>query len=131
MRCFIRGTVTVYLGTADVDFKQRFFNHEGHFTDTKLSRYVWEIKEKFKILPSLKWSIIKPIPAYSNASKKCQLCLQEKFLKFLIILIQMNCIIKGQSLFHTATTLTSFYRRIINLMENAPPDKHNDNSIVK
>ena len=46
---------------------------------TPLSKYVWEIKEKFKIIPSLKWSIIKSIPAYSNISKKCQLCLQDKF----------------------------------------------------
>ena len=30
-------------------------------------------------MPSLKWSIIKAIPAYSKISKKCQLCLQEKF----------------------------------------------------
>ena len=28
---------------------------------------------------SLKWSIIKSLPAYSNISKKCQLCLEEKF----------------------------------------------------
>ena len=30
-------------------------------------------------MPSLKWYIIKSVPAYSNISKKCQLCLQEKF----------------------------------------------------
>ena len=30
-------------------------------------------------MPSLKWSIMKSVPAYSNISKKCQLCLQEKF----------------------------------------------------
>ena len=74
----------VYLDTAEGDFKQRFYNHrtsfnnEGHSTDTILSKYVWEINEKFKIMPSLKWSIIKFLPAYSNISKKCQLCLQEK-----------------------------------------------------
>ena len=55
------------------------FNNEGHSTDTTLSKYVWEIKERFKIMPSLKWSIIKSIPAYSNISKKCQLRMQEKF----------------------------------------------------
>ena len=75
----------VYLGTAEVDFKQRFYNHrmsfnnEGHSTDTTLSKYVWEIKKKLKIMPSLKWSIIKSVPAYLNIFKKCQLCLQEKF----------------------------------------------------
>ena len=75
----------VYLGTAEGDLKQRFhkhrasFNNEGHSTDTTLSKCVWEIKEKFKIMPSLKWSIIKSVLAHSNISKKCQLCLQEKF----------------------------------------------------
>ena len=74
----------VYLGTAG-DFKQRFYNHrmsfnnEGHSTDTTLSKYVWEVKRKLKIMPSLKWYIIRSVPAYSNISKKCQLCLQEKF----------------------------------------------------
>ena len=62
--------IKVYLGTAEGDFKQRSynyrtsFNNEGHSTDTTLSKYVWEIKEKFKIMPSLKWSIIKCVPAY-------------------------------------------------------------------
>ena len=55
------------------------FNNEGHSTDTTLSKYVWEVKRKLKIMPSLKWYIIKAVPAYSNISKKCQLCLQEKF----------------------------------------------------
>ena len=65
--------------------KQRFYNHrmsfnnKGHSTDIKLSKYAWEIKRKLKIMPSQKWSIIKSVPAYLNISKKCQLCLQEKF----------------------------------------------------
>ena len=36
-------------------------------------------KNLIKIMPSLKWPIIKSVPAYSNISKRCQLCLQEKF----------------------------------------------------
>ena len=54
------------------------FNNEGCSIDTKLSKHVWEIKRKLKIMPSLKWLIIKSLPAYSNIFKKCQLCLQEK-----------------------------------------------------
>ena len=74
----------VYLGTAEGDFKQRFsnqqmtFNNEGHSADTKLSKHVWEVKRKLKIMSSLKWCIMKLVPAYSNISKKYQLCLQEK-----------------------------------------------------
>ena len=55
------------------------FNNDGHSKDTTLSKYVWEVKRKIKIMPPLKWYIIKAVPAYSNISKKCQLCLQEKF----------------------------------------------------
>ena len=74
----------VYLGTAEGDFKQRFYNHRmsfnsvGHSTDKTLSNYVLEMKKKFKIMSSLKWSIIKSVQAYSNILKKCQLYLQEK-----------------------------------------------------
>ena len=59
-----------YLGTAESDFKQHVYKHlmsfknEGHSTGTTLSKYVWEVKKKLKIMPSLKWSsIIKSVPA--------------------------------------------------------------------
>ena len=112
----------VQLGTAEGDFKQRFYNHqmsfnnEGHSKNTTFFKYVWEIKEKFKIMPSLKWSIIKSVSAYSNISKKCQLCLQEK--SEIINYPNPNELlnIKDQSLFQSAATLTSFHCRIINLM---------------
>ena len=55
------------------------FNNEDHSTYTTISKYVWEAKMKLKIMPSLKWYIIKSLPAYSNISKKFQLCLQENF----------------------------------------------------
>ena len=68
----------VYLGAVDGDFKQRFYNHrmsynnDGHSTDIILFKYAWELKKKLKIMPSLKWSIIKSVPAYSSISKNCQ-----------------------------------------------------------
>ena len=112
----------VYLVTAEGDFKQRFYNHrmsfnnEGHSTDTALSKYVWEIKRKLKIMPSLKWHIIKSVPAYSNMSKKCQLknaC--KKNVKSIITPTRMSCLIKDQSLFQSAAMLISFYCLIITL----------------
>ena len=36
------------------------------------------MKEKEKITPKLTWSILKTVPSYTNISKKCPLCLQEK-----------------------------------------------------
>ena len=43
----------IYLGTAEGDFKEHFYNHrmsfnnEGHSTEKAFSKYVWEIREKF------------------------------------------------------------------------------------
>ena len=37
-----------------------------------------EVKDKYKETPSLKWSIVKSVPGYSNITKKCLLCLYEK-----------------------------------------------------
>ena len=74
----------VYLGTAEGEFKKRFYNHKksfknrGYASDTSLSKYIWEMKDKHNETPTLKWSIIKSVLAYSNISKKCALCLQEK-----------------------------------------------------
>ena len=71
-----------YLSTAEVDFPKSFYNHQilvndkGYSTDTTHSKYVWEVKRNVKIMPSLKWSIIKSVPNYSNVSRKCQLCLK-------------------------------------------------------
>ena len=43
-----------------------------------LSEYIWEIKKEYNETLTLKWSIVKSIPSYSNISKKCLLCLHEK-----------------------------------------------------
>ena len=57
----------VYLGTAEGDFKQSFYNYrmsvnnKGHSTDTTLSKYVLQVKRKLKIMSSRKWSIIKSV----------------------------------------------------------------------
>ena len=74
----------VYLGTAEEDFKKRYHNHTKSFrnkrytNDTSLSKYIWEIKEKHQKNPSLKWSIVKKVPTYSNITKKCVLRLHKK-----------------------------------------------------
>ena len=36
-------------------------------------------KDKYAEEPTLKWSIVKRVPSYSNITKRCRLCLQEKF----------------------------------------------------
>ena len=75
----------VYLGTAGGNFKKQFYNHRNSFNnetsagDATLSKYIWELKETSNSSPALVWSIAKKVPPYSNISKRCLLCLHEKF----------------------------------------------------
>ena len=74
----------VYLGTAESDFKKRFYNHrksfnnEGNGNDTALSKYIRELNKTSNSNPALILSIAKKVPPDSNISKKCLLCLHEK-----------------------------------------------------
>ena len=86
--CVVTATVhprKVYLGAAEGDFKQRYYNHKKSFrnrkyaTETSLSKHIWEMKDKHNISPNLIWCIIKSVPGYSNISKRCMLCLHEKY----------------------------------------------------
>ena len=74
----------VWLGTAEGDFKLRFYNHRKSFNNeasannNTLSKYIWELKKTSNLSPTLVWSIAKKVPPCSNTSKKCLLCLHEK-----------------------------------------------------
>ena len=66
-----------YPGTAEGDFKIRYnnhkklFRHKGYSNETTISKYIWEIKKEYNEMPTLKWSIVKSIPLYSNILKNC------------------------------------------------------------
>ena len=76
----------VYIGLTEDEWKKRYYNHTKSFRNKKyekstaLSSYVWEIKNKTNETPTLKWSILKSVPAYNNITKKCLLCLYEKLM---------------------------------------------------
>ena len=50
----------IYLGTAEGNFKKRYYNHKTSFKNrgkangTTLLKYVWKVKNKYKETPSLK-----------------------------------------------------------------------------
>ena len=50
-----------YLGTAEGDFMKRYNNHTKSFRhkqyskQTTLSKYIWDIKNKYNEMPTLKW----------------------------------------------------------------------------
>ena len=74
-----------YIGLTEGPFKMRYNNHnntfrkEKHRNSTSLSKYIWSLKDD-NIQFSVKWNIIKRCRSYNSSSKKCNLCLHEKFL---------------------------------------------------
>ena len=73
----------VYFGISETEFKSRYNNHtmsfrnRTHENDTKLSKYIWSLKDENKDF-DIKWSILKKSSGYSIISKSCNLCLLEK-----------------------------------------------------
>ena len=72
-----------YLGLRGMTFKKRY---DGHMTSmrherleksTELSKLIWDMKRKDAGY-SISWSVVAQTPAYSNATKRCPLCLREK-----------------------------------------------------
>ena len=74
-----------YIGLTDNQFKTRYRNHTSSFRNasyknsTELSKYVWQLKDS-NIQFSIKWSILRKCKSYSNISKRCNLCLHEKYI---------------------------------------------------
>ena len=71
------------IGMTSNAFKNRFRNHQKSFrdkkhqNDTKLSKFIWSLKEKKKEF-EVKWSILKHAAVYHNKARRCNLCLEEK-----------------------------------------------------
>ena len=103
----------VYLGTAEGDFKHRYYNHKKPFrnrkcaNETLLSKYIWELKNKHNISPNLS------VPGYSNILKRCMLCLHEKY-EILNYPDQQEFLSKCQNLYRNVGILTSFSCSFIN-----------------
>ena len=72
-----------YIGLTSHPFKQRWNNHkasfnlETHKNETKLSTYIWDLKNN-GIQYKLGWRIVSKTNSYSPARKKCWLCIKEK-----------------------------------------------------
>ena len=73
----------VYIGLTEKEIKQRISGHKTSIKNAKyrnsttLSTYIWNLKDQ-NIVPTLNWSIMKRVRAYSNTNKSSPLCLQEK-----------------------------------------------------
>ena len=73
-----------YVGLTENQFKTRYTNHKASFNNlkkrnsTELSKYIWDLKDN-NITYSITWKILKRAKSYSNASKRCNLCIWEKY----------------------------------------------------
>ena len=73
-----------YIGLTSNTFKQRWTAHkssfrlEPHEKDTRLSTYIWKLKRQ-QVNFELSWRIVAKTRSYSPVSKKCMLCIKEKF----------------------------------------------------
>ena len=73
-----------YIGLTDNTFKTRYnghnssFRHKSKQNATTLSQYVWSLKEE-GIDYDMKWKIVSTCKAYSKSTKKCNLCIREKY----------------------------------------------------
>jgi hypothetical protein len=71
-----------YIGLTENCFKTRFNGHTSSFRNesqknaTTLSQYIWKLKD---VPYSLKWKILAHSKPYSTSSKRCNLCLTEKY----------------------------------------------------
>ncbi len=74
-----------YIGITEGTFKTRFNNHTSSFRKSKnrnstaLSKYVWTLKDS-NVNFNIAWKIIRRCKAYTSITKKCNLCLHEKFI---------------------------------------------------
>ena len=75
---------TANITTWNPNFKERYRNHQTSFkhrskrNETELSKYIWDLKDRQKSF-HVNWRILGSCQPYSNVSKKCNLCLQEKY----------------------------------------------------
>ena len=79
------GSLRDYTGCTEPEFKTRWRNHKSSFkhswkrTDSKLSVYVWELREQHGVNdPNITWSVHQRRSPYHCGSRKCDLCLSEK-----------------------------------------------------
>ena len=78
-------TTETYIELVENDFKTRYRNHTASFRDakhrnsTELSKHIWTLKDN-NIEHFISWRILSSHSPYNSSSKRCNLCIKEKFL---------------------------------------------------
>ena len=78
------GKTSTYTGLTANRFKTRWYSHRSSFTNedhqnhTTLSTHVWDLKQRDQNY-EIKWSIVDRASDFNPTTRKCRLCLKEKF----------------------------------------------------
>ena len=84
--------------------------NERYKQATELSKYIWSLKDK-NIVYNIKWRKVKHARSYSNSSKRCNLCLWEKY--FIICQPEMSTLNNRSELMNTCRHSTKFLLKTI------------------
>ena len=107
--------VNTYTGLTSMTFKKRYQGHKHSFTHrdsdstTTLSSHLWKLKDEGKDF-SLKWEVVDKAPPFNPVTRKCRLCLKEKF----YILFEPD----GASLNKRSELFSTCRHRLSQLLEN-------------
>ena len=72
-----------YIGLTEGTFKQSctqhklYFRNRNYSNSMEVSKHIWTLEDNNTNF-TINWSILATVPAYSNKSKQCHLCLTEK-----------------------------------------------------
>ena len=111
-----------YIGLTANSFKQRWYSHKHTFRNedkkksTELSNHVWDL-QLMDISPQLNWEIIDHARPYINGSKRCNLCLTEKFH---IMTSELDLINKRSELVSKCRHVNKY---LLKNFKAVPPDK--------
>ena len=78
------GTTNTYTGLTGSTFKERYYGHTSSFRNrdedhsTTLSSHIWKLKDEGKRY-TLNWKIIDRGKKFNPSTRKCNLCLKEKY----------------------------------------------------
>ena len=109
-----KDTKETYIGLTSNQFKARYRNHQMSFrhekrrNETELSKHLWKLKEEGKDF-TVAWKIIAKAKPYTNLTKRCNLCITEKF--FLLTKPHMATLNKRNELISTCRHRRKFILR--------------------
>ena len=115
-----------YIGLTELSFKDRFYKHKNPFkyrnkiNSTELSNHIWNLKDRKIENVDIKWTILDRAPAFKNGSKRCDLCLTEKYH---IIYEDFETLNKRNELLSNCRHKCKFL--LCNFKET-PPEKHHN-----